>query len=306
MAGRRLPESGRPAAGGLAGRSKGWDMDAATPTVETQGLVESAVSADGTRVGWERVGSGPPLVVLHGGLRAGKHYRALAAALGRRFSVLLVDRRGRGHSGAARVDDGIDTEVADLAAVLAATGAQRVFGHSAGALIALEAALRLPIRELAVFEPPVAPVPLGWVPAFEAALAGGDHARAMVTLVQGLQMGPTWLPARLLALPVRVLMHTGPGRELAALLETMPRDLHTLRQVSPRPERYAALGCRVLLMEGTGSPAYLRRAVEALTGAIPGAERATLDGVAHNAPDMEAPERVAARALSFFSCAPGS
>src|SRR6185295_702035 len=91
--------------------------------------IESARSADGTKVGWERHGAGPVIAVLHGGARAGKHYRELAKALMDRFTVVLPDRRGRGLTGPSKPGDGIREELADLAAIFEATGAQCAFGQ---------------------------------------------------------------------------------------------------------------------------------------------------------------------------------
>src|ERR1043165_1454945 len=176
---------------------------AQTRPVRTAGTVRSA---DGTQIGWEQVGAGVSIVIVHGGTRAAEHYRALADALASRFTVIAYDRRGRGASGPARVDDGFDVEVADLEAVLRATGAPRVFGHSAGALISLEATRRLPvIQRLALYEPPVGQsIPTAWLPAFEQALAGNDVARAMALAIDGLKMGPRYLPGWALALPMRL------------------------------------------------------------------------------------------------------
>src|ERR1044071_1725852 len=61
----------------------------------------SAPSRDGARIGWQQLGRGPALVVNHGGARAAKHYRELARCLASRFTVVLMDRRGRGAGGPA-------------------------------------------------------------------------------------------------------------------------------------------------------------------------------------------------------------
>src|SRR5689334_9568934 len=92
-------------------------IQAAAPArpVRTTGTTRSA---DGTQIGWEEVGIGIPIVVVHGGTRAAEHYRVLADTLAPEFTVIAYDRRGRGGSGPARRDDGIDIEVADLEAVL--------------------------------------------------------------------------------------------------------------------------------------------------------------------------------------------
>jgi pimeloyl-ACP methyl ester carboxylesterase len=269
-------------------------------SVRTTGVTRSA---DGTQIGWEQIGEGVGIVIVHGGTRAAEHYRALADALATRFTVIAYDRRGRGASGPARVDDGLDVEVADLDAVLRATGATRVFGHSAGAAISLEAALRLPaIQRLALFEPPLGPsVPTAWLPAFEQALAGNHVARAMALAIDGLQMSPRYVPVWALALPIRLLARGEAGRKLATLLRTLPRDLATLGSVPPGFERYRQVACPTLLLRGGKSPAYLHEAVDALAAVLPRAERAELPDAGHNAPDIDAPEAVAAHLAKVFA-----
>lgn len=257
----------------------------------------STRSADGTQIGWEQIGNGPAVVIVHGGNRAAEHYRALAAALAPRYTVIAYDRRGRGASGPGRVDDGIDVELADLEAVLRVTGATSVFGHSAGAMIALEAAVRMHvIQRLALFDPPVGvELPLSWVPAFEQALADDKIARAMALVMEGMQTGPRHVPAWLLALPLRLLVRGETGRQLGALLRTFPRDLATARALPPGVERYRKIVCPTLLLGGGKSPAYLKLALDRLGAVIPHVERTEFPDVGHNAPDEDAPQAVAAR-----------
>ena len=50
-------------------------------------------------IGYRQTGSGPGLVVLHGGMRAAQHYLVLAEALADGYTVYIQDRRGRGLSG---------------------------------------------------------------------------------------------------------------------------------------------------------------------------------------------------------------
>ncbi|MBX5480865.1 MAG: alpha/beta hydrolase [Myxococcaceae bacterium] len=260
---------------------------------------EWATSRDGARIGWERVGEGSPLLVIHGGARAGKHYRALAEGLAASHTVLLMDRRGRGLSHPEVCPD-LETALDDVGAVLKASGAECVFGHSAGAVLALEAARRFPIRALAVYEPPLleAGLPLEWVPAFEAALAADDSARAFLLLARGLKMGvPAWLPDWVARLPLSLMMHTAEGREMAALLETIPADLKLAH--ATRSADYAHIRARTLILSGSESPDYLRKAAERLRTLIPNAQSVELPGQAHNAPDMTAPAEVA-KVLSDF------
>jgi len=60
---------------------------------------------DGTRIAYERLGSGPPVVLIDGALcsREFGPMPQIAALLAPNFTVYLYDRRGRGASGARHV-----------------------------------------------------------------------------------------------------------------------------------------------------------------------------------------------------------
>ena len=114
----------------------------------------SVVSADGTRIGFRRVGHGPGVILLHGGVNASQHMMKLAGALADAFTVYLPDRRGRGMSGAFGPDYGIQREDEDLAAIVEHTAAECVFGPADGGLFALHGALELgKVRMVAAYEP---------------------------------------------------------------------------------------------------------------------------------------------------------
>src|SRR5262249_48752066 len=117
--------------------------------------LRQVTSADGTIIGYRQMGSGPGLIILHGGVRASHNYLRLAELLAKAFTISIPDRRGRGLSGPAGEDFSIAKECEDLHALMQQTGARIVSGHSAGAVIALEAALTLPIEKLVLYEPPV-------------------------------------------------------------------------------------------------------------------------------------------------------
>jgi pimeloyl-ACP methyl ester carboxylesterase len=263
----------------------------------------SAPSRDGVRIGWQQLGRGPALVVASGGSRAGKHYRELARCLASRFTVVLMDRRGRGASGPHGPGHGLATEIEDLAAVMQATRAERLFGHSAGAIFALEAARVLPVRALAVYDPPVAVhrlIDMAWTVDVARAVERGQGGRAMAAVIHGLQLGggmPRWLLVPLCGL----MMRGAEGREMMALLGTWVHEEAAIRALDPDPSRYADVRCPTLLLGGTKSPAWLHRALDLAQSALPDARRVMLDGVAHNAPDQEAPARVADQLAAFFA-----
>src|SRR5439155_25280103 len=107
-----------------------------------------------------------------------------AEALAPRFTIYLPGRRGRGLSGPYRKDHSIETDVEDMAALLAKSGAHDVMGVSSGAIIWLQAALTLPaIRKAVIFEPtlPINGLLLtAFVPRYAVGIAQGDVAASLV------------------------------------------------------------------------------------------------------------------------------
>jgi alpha-beta hydrolase superfamily lysophospholipase len=95
----------------------------------TTGLV---VSADGTKIGYRRLGRGSSVILLHGGVNASQHMMKLGQALADAFTVYLPDRRGRGMSGAYGPTYSIKREDEDLAALVEHTGAECVRPRCSG------------------------------------------------------------------------------------------------------------------------------------------------------------------------------
>jgi pimeloyl-ACP methyl ester carboxylesterase len=152
----------------------------------------SAVSADGTTIGYRQLGRGPGIIVVHGSMSSGYYHLQLAEALAGAFTLYLLDRRGRGLSGPYRSGDGIRQEAEDLDAVLAATGAHNVFAVSVGADIALRAASRsATIGKLALYEPLLFPdqaTGKAVMARFNRQLAAGKTSAALATAMKGAQL----------------------------------------------------------------------------------------------------------------------
>jgi pimeloyl-ACP methyl ester carboxylesterase len=121
----------------------------------------TVISSDGTRIAFERAGSGPALIAVDpaGSYRAFRPQRPPVELLAADFTVYTYDRRGRGQS-TDTLPYAVEREVDDLAALIAeAGGSAFVYAMSSGGLLALHAAARgLAIPRLALFEPPVEPV----------------------------------------------------------------------------------------------------------------------------------------------------
>jgi pimeloyl-ACP methyl ester carboxylesterase len=116
----------------------------------------TVMSSDGTTLGYFQMGQGDGVVLVHGAGQTAESFRTLATDLSSRFTVFVPDRRGRGRSRSYGDFEGLRTEVADLEALLNATGAHSVLGLSSGAVVAIEAArVRPDVAKLALYEPPL-------------------------------------------------------------------------------------------------------------------------------------------------------
>ena len=106
--------------------------------------MSTAISKDGTQIGYTRVGSGPPVVLVDGALchRSFGPLPAVAKELADAFSVYTYDRRGRGASGSTP-PFAPAREIEDLEAVInEAGGSACVCGVSSGAALGLDATAR--------------------------------------------------------------------------------------------------------------------------------------------------------------------
>ncbi len=278
---------------------------------------DHAISRDGTIIGYRQLGAGPSLVLLAGAMQSSRNFSRLAELLADRFTLHVPDRRGRGLSGPPGPDYGIATEVDDLSAVLAQTGARDVFALSSGAIATLWTALRRPqaLDRMALYEPPL-PVgtqsSLNFVPRYERELAAGNLPAAMVTVLKGTGDRRDWftrLP-RLLLTPMMGMALRGDDEETAAIRELVPTvryDLQLVAASAGQVQRFGAIRIPVLLMGGDHSNPYLPMALDALQHALPQAERVELEGIGHMASDkVGKPALVASELRRLFTRTAGS
>lgn len=103
----------------------------------------SVESADGTRIGFSTYGSGPAIIVCHGTHTVAQDWAAFGQELGRRYTVYVYDRRGRGNSDDTGKPYTNESEIDDLAAMVKlARPDAAILGHSFGGGVALAYALR--------------------------------------------------------------------------------------------------------------------------------------------------------------------
>ncbi|KAJ1568375.1 hypothetical protein HK405_002595 [Cladochytrium tenue] len=259
-----------------------------------------ATSADGTRIGFLSQGSGPGIALIQGAMADVHAYSALATSLAPVFTVHRIERRGRGLSPRPySPTHDIARDVEDIAAVLAATGARRIFGLSSGAVIALETARSLGpdlLDAVAVFEPPF--------------YADGIDRAGLERLLTDLEGDQPDLAAALLD-ALMTAHRPGPDPCVAAayrvsttlrdLLPGVRYDFHDVASVDGRMESFSVVRVPALVLSGTASPAFLREAARTLQGVLPNARHVELEGLGHDGPwNGGAPEKVAVELRAFF------
>lgn len=265
----------------------------------------TVLSADGTRIDVATLGSGPGVVILHGaGITVGQ-YKRLAVRLSREFTVHAYNRRGRPGNAALTGTETAATDIQDLAAVLKATGSTRVFGHSGGGFVALQAGLHLPVTHIGVYDPAVAVAgcdfPRNFLPTFEDALANGDEVRALTVMGADINREQAArLPESVQVAMVRAYLRTPIGRGMAELLPTVAPELHRILDAEGPASDYSGVTAKVLLARGAKSAAYFGPICEALAAAIPNSEQVVIAGAHHNTANI-APEPFVKRFAHFFS-----
>jgi len=247
--------------------------------------MSTCVSADGSRIGYEVTGDGPPLVIVDGAMcyRASGPARPLAAELASDFTVFTYDRRGRGESAGAG-EPSVAHEVEDLVAVVKeAGGAVHMFGASSGAVLALEGATDgVGVTKLALYEPPLivddthAPMPADALSFVTGLIAEDRRGDAVKWFMKSVDV-PGFALSIMRLLPV--------WKKLAGVAHTLPNDfalLDGLQLGKPLPaDRWQAASMPVLVADGGKSPQYMRNGAAALASVLPSATHRTVPGQTH-------------------------
>ncbi len=302
---------------------------------------DAITAGDGTTIRYRTFGNGGPAVVLlHGGMQTSLNLLKLADLLSDRFTVHIPDRRGRGLSGPPGAGYGLETEIEDLRRLMRETGARNLFGLSSGAVIAIQAALRIPeIERIALYEPPLkfgTFSPIAWLPRYERELARGRKAAVFVTVMKGTADAPAlrWVPHAVLVPLVKVgiradgrasevggggggLPWRTSGRTrrtsrggrsgrplgytpLGDLIPTMRQDATVVQQSAGPLDRFAALRAETLLLGGDKSAPYLKAVLNGLEAVVPHVRRVTLAGAGHLAADNSGKPQLVADQLRVF------
>ena len=263
-----------------------------------QGRRHSVTSTDGTRIGLLTAGTGPGLLLVHGGMGRLERWEPLWELLTERWQVTAMDRRGRGSSGdthpyrlSLEYDDvaAVATSLADGSGSLA-----DVFAHSYGALCTLGAAAGgAPFRRIALYEPPgPQTVPREWRERASAMVARGQPGPAMISFL-----------TEVIGLTRKQLseLRNAPGAQdvLPIVSATLPREAGALASADP-PALAAHVSAPVLLLLGEASPAWASDITHALSAAFPQARLAVLPDIGHEAVDT-APGLICQQLIQFLA-----
>jgi|SRR5688572_547680 len=241
----------------------------------TEGSVRSA---DGTSIGYIKLGSGPGLVVVHGSLTKGDEWLPASSALANRFTCYLLDRRGRGRSGDS-VEYSLSKECEDIKAVLDVAGSEpSLLGHSYGAICALEAANRFAVSKLVLYEPPLPIHETVIGQAFEdfrAAVDRNEFDEALVIALRDL--------VKMAHEDVAGLRRSPHWSGMAALTPTWTRECEEVKQLDFGVARFAGVTSPTLLLVGTATARHHIEASLALERTLPNVRSVQLQNQGHQA-----------------------
>ena len=236
-------------------------------------------SVDGTPIAFSRSGEGPPLVLLHGcGLN--HHFWDLSgcqAALARHCLVYALDRRGHGQSGDAE-DYDLNREIDDVVALTGRIGEPVILlGHTYGALVALEAALRIDhLRGLILYEPFAFKEDGSGLQEMQAAVQGdiadGDKEATLLAVLEAMHMPNE---------SIDELLSSTKWPEIVNEVETLNREMNRILAYQFEQDRFKHLKTPTLLLAGGEQPPSLFGVTETLFETLQNSRIVYLEGQNH-------------------------
>ena len=265
-------------------------------------LPESGIAdVNGARIGYEILGEGEPLVLVHAGIADGRMWDAQIDAFSRRYRTIRYDLRGFGRS---PMVPGPFSHAVDLRALLDALEVDRavLVGCSMGGGAVMDLALENPerARALVLVGPAISGFGFDEGPPEEwdelvAADEAGDLERVseleVRMWVDGPRRGPDAVdPA------VRDLVRE---MNLIALKNEAMQLGEELEPEVPAASRLSGIQAPTLVLVGDEDRARTLAAAGLLEGEIPNVHKTVMAGTAH-LPNMERPEEFNRLVLGFL------
>lgn len=255
------------------------------------------ISKDGTKIVYDKYGKGPALICITGALvyrkmpNVEEGYKKLSLY----FTVYTYDRRGHGESGDTKPYS-IKKEVEDIEAIIKeAGGSAYLYGHSSGAVIALEAALNLgkKVKKIALHDAPYnvdeksQKESQEFYKKISALLEADRKVDAVEFFLSSIGMPPEMLDG----------MRQSPvWPEFKAMAPTILYDETIVGNLVPI-EKAKQITVPALVIYGDKSPPFVATVAESLSKAIPNAKLLILKGQDH----FVSPEVITPILVKFFN-----
>ena len=262
--------------------------------------MENTQSRDGSSIAFERLGDGPPVIVVGGATCDRAMTRPLAERLARHFTVINYDRRGRGDSGDTAPYT-VEREIEDIAAVIDETGGSAfVYGHSSGAGLILHAAARgLPIAKLVLHEPPYVP------DGEEERRVSREYGEKLEAILSENRRGDAIeLFFRLVGMPQEMIdgmRHSPRWAGLEEIAPTLAYDSEVMGDISRGgtvpADLLGAVSVPALVLVGGASPAWMIDVGRQIADTMPNGRHSVLEGQEH----VVAPEVLVPVLAEFFA-----
>lgn len=256
-------------------------------------------SANGTEIAYERHGDGQPLIFLHGGMAPRQYWNPVLPHF-EEYAAVIPQRPGFGTC----LDDPEETSADEVlnretqyirTLVDAVNGDPILFGHSYGALTAVESATDAAVEAVVAYEPAVLP---------DEFRADADLADRMATLIEDGERQEA------VKRYIEQVLHPDGIDNLDAWLAEWPvwpgcvELAEEVVRMNRAVEQYQLpdtldVTAPVLVMAGTNGPKFLRESARGVHEALPHSRLVEFDGVSHSGPG-EAPQRIAAAVEAFL------
>ena len=264
--------------------------------------MQTPPTADENRIAVEQHGTGQPLLLLHGGMAPRQYWNPVLPHL-KEYAAIVPQRPGFGTC----LDDPAETGAADIldreidyvrTLVDSVEDPPILFGHSFGALTAIEAATNAAVKAVVAYEPAVLPDAFRKEADLSVRMAAlideGNRHEAVKRYIEqvlhpeGIDDLDVWLDEW----PV--------WPDCVDLAEEVVRMNRAVEQY--RLPDQLDVEAPVLLLTGTDGPEFLRKGARDVHEALPESRLVEFDGISHSGPS-EAPAVIAPEVDIFLETA---
>lgn len=261
--------------------------------------MQTTQSETGIEVTYERRGDGPSLILLHGGMAPAEYWEPVVPYL-EEFTAVIPQRPGFGtclaEPAETSADDVLNREVEYAGALIdAVDGDPILFGHSYGALTAIEAATDVAVRAVVAYEPAVLPddyrAEATLADRMQTLIEAGERREAVKRYIEHVLRpdGTDDLDAWLAEWPI--------WPECVSLAEAVVRMNRAVEQY--KLPNTLDVPAPVLVLTGTDGPDFLRESARAIHEVVPHSRLVEFDGISHGGP-TEAPELISEEVGTFL------